>query len=66
MINTKVNKSFVFIDFLLKKQPFLRKIHKLSKKVSPFFEKVLYFCSGDTNVNDTTKRYLTSFCQKYS
>ncbi len=41
-------------------------MHKLSKKVSPFFEKVLYFCSGDTNVNDTTKRYLTSFRRKYN
>ena len=32
------------------------KIHKLSKIVSPFFEKELYFCSGDSNVNDTTKK----------
>lgn len=41
-------------------------MHELSKKVSPFLEKVLYFCSGDTNVNDTTKRYPTSFRLKYS
>lgn len=33
----------------------------MSKKVSPFFEKVLYFCSGDMNVNIT---YLSAELQK--